>query len=77
MVSWDNQTLSLCNLTSHNGDPVCHWSCRKLYQLYQQTSVKLYRSAEGPLVANIDTAVANHLVLLNDKLKDTAPSGAC
>jgi N-terminal domain on NACHT_NTPase and P-loop NTPases len=38
-------------------------------------SAKLYRSSEGALEENIDTETAtNHLLLLNDKLKDAATS---
>jgi len=38
-------------------------------------SVELYRSGEGALGENIDTETATyHLLLLNDKLKDTATS---
>jgi len=38
-------------------------------------SVQLCQSSEGALVENIDTETAtNHLILLNDKLKDTATS---
>jgi hypothetical protein len=38
-------------------------------------SVQLYQSREGALAENIDTETAtNHLLLLNDKLKDTATS---